>query len=385
MIIFNKKYLLMLISVLTLSFLLVACGGNNEEDTEGNEGEDNGTEETDEGTEDTGEDTGNEGEASGEFEEQTWEFVTEELEGQVQYEYAAEFAKRIDEKSGGAITVTPYEYGALGSEVDQAQLLQQGGVQMAVMSPGFTGGQVQDGQIFSLHYFFPADPEQTHEVLTNSEALNQDLRAKYEEHSITPLSYWTEGAMAWTSNVGIESPEDFDGLNVRVQESPLMRESFGAYGATVQSISWGELYTALDRETVDAQENPVFFINSASFHEVQDTLTISNHNNYVAMTTVNTEWYNSLGDAEKQLIDETVAEMQDWVFDEQKRQNEEGLAAIKEDTENPTEIIELTDDQIAAFKEVAEPVHEYYRNEVEGIDPAIYDKLKEEIAEVTGE
>lgn len=91
--------------------------------------------------------------------------------------------------------------------------------------------------------------------------------------------------MAWTSNTAIKSPSDWEGLNVRVQESPLMRESYDAYGATVQSLSWGELYTALDRETVDAQENPIFFIESASFNEVQDYMMISGHNNYVAMTT----------------------------------------------------------------------------------------------------
>lgn len=374
MIIFNKKLLVLLIAILSLGLILAACGGGDSEEETGGE-EANGGEET--GSE--------EGSADGDFEEQEWRFVTEELQGEVQYEYAAEFGKRIEEKTGGAITVEPLEYGALGSEVDQAQLLQQGGVELAVMSPGFTGGQVQDGQIFSLHYFFPADPELTQKVLTESEALNTDLRAKYEEHSITPLSFWTEGAMAWTSNVGIESPSDWEGLNMRVQESPLMRESYDAYGATVQSLSWGELYTALDRETVDAQENPLFFIESASFHEVQDTITISNHNNYVAMTTVNTDWFNQRTDAEKQLIEETVAEMQDWVFEEQKSQNEAGLKAIEEDTDNPTEIIELTDEQIEEFKSVAEPVHEFYRNEVEGIDPDLFDKLKGEIEEIAGE
>ncbi|MGX8790273.1 TRAP transporter substrate-binding protein DctP [Oceanobacillus sp. M60] len=350
----------MLSSIIALSLLLAACGGSDD-------GESNG-------------DTGN-----GEFEEQSWQFVTEELQGEVQYEYAAEFANRISEKTDGAITVEPLEFGALGSEVDQAQLLQQGGVELAVMSPGFTGNQVQDGQIFSLHYFFPSDQEQVQEVLTNSEALNQDLRAKYEEHGISPLSYWTEGAMAWSSNAGIESPDDWSGLNIRVQESPLMRETYAAYGATVQSLSWDELYTALDRGTVDAQENPIFFIQSASFHEVQNTVTVSNHNNYVAMTTVNTDWYNGLDDNVKEVVDETVAEMQDWVFEEQTAQNQEGINAIEADTDSPTEIIELTDEQIEEFREVAEPVHQYYRDEVSDIDQDIFDKLQEEIADVMGE
>ncbi|WP_235817458.1 TRAP transporter substrate-binding protein DctP [Gracilibacillus timonensis] len=352
----------MFVSILALSFVLAACGGD------------------DSGSDDGGGET-----ADGEFAEQEWRFVSEEVPGEVQYEYTAEFADRISEKTDGAITIEPIEYGGLGSEVDQAQMLQQGAVEFAVMSPGFTGGQVPDGQIFSLHYFFPSDQEQVQQILTDSEALNEDLRAKYEEHSITPLSFWTEGAMAWTSNVGIESPSDWEGLNTRVQESPLMRESYAAYGATVQSMSQSELYTALDRETVDGQENPLFYIESASFNEVQDTLTISNHNNYVAMTTVNTEWYNGLDDSVKEVIDETVAEMQDWVFEEQQSSNQEALDAMVDDTENPTEVIELTEDQIAEFSEVAEPVHQYYRDEVEGIDPELFDKLQQEIEDATGE
>lgn len=162
-----------------------------------------------------------------------------------------------------------------------------------------------------------------------------------------------------------------------------MRESYDAYGATVQSLSWGELYTALDRETVDAQENPIFFIESASFNEVQDYMMISGHNNYVAMTTANTEWYNGLDDNVKAVVDETITELQDWVFDEQKKQNEAGLQAIKD--EGSTEVIEFDEDQIAEFSEAIQPVHEYYREEVEGIDPELFDKLKSEIEEVTGE
>lgn len=357
----------------------MACGGDDEEGTEDTSGEDTGTEEgTDEGSE------GGE-EAAGDFEAQEWRFVTEELPGEVQYEYAAEFANRIDEKTGGQIEVTPYEFGGLGSEVDQAQSLQQGAVELAVMSPGFTGGQVVEGQLFSLHFLFPEDQEQTQEILNTSEALNTDLRERYEEHSITPLAYWTEGAMNWTSNNGISAPSDFEGFNMRVQESPLMREAYNAYGAEVQALSWGELYTGLDQGTVDGQENPLFFINSAGFHEVQDTLTLSSHNNYVAMTTVNTDWYNGLDDNVKSVIDETVEEMQSWVFDEQKRQNEEALTAIEEDTENATEIIELTEEDRQAFVELATPVYDFYRSEVSEVDGAILDKLEEEIAEVTGE
>ncbi|MRH44032.1 DctP family TRAP transporter solute-binding subunit [Aquibacillus halophilus] len=354
-----------------LSFLLVACGGDDGATDDG--AADDGATDTEEGTDG----------ATADFEEATWRMVTEETTGQVQFVYAEEFANRISEKTGGAITVEPYEFGGLGSEVDQTKQLQDGAVELAVMSPGFTGNMVKEGQIFALHFLFPDSVETTQEILNTSEALNTDLRARYEEYDISPLAFWTEGAMQWTSNVGLEEPADFEGLKMRVQESPLMIKSYEAYGASPQSLSWGELYTGLDRGTVEGQENPIFFIYDAAFHEVQETMTISNHNNYVAMTTANTTWYNGLSDELKTIVDETVEEMQSWVYEEQDRQNSEYLEEMRNDTEHPTEIIELTEDQRAAFRELAMPIRDFYRTDVSEVDGAILDKLQEEIDAAT--
>ncbi|WP_089653757.1 DctP family TRAP transporter solute-binding subunit [Halobacillus aidingensis] len=339
-------------TLVVLGMVLAACGGNGEGD----------------------------GSASGDGgETYNWKFVTEEIDGQVQYEYAEEFAKRMNEKTDGAVNIDVYEFGGLGSETDQVEQLQSGTVEMAVMSPGFTGNMVKEGQLFALHFLFPDSVETTQQILNDSEALNTDLRELYEEHSISPLSYWTEGAMQWTSSRAISEPADFEGLKMRTQTSPLILESYKAYGADPQSMSWGELYTGLDQGTVEGQENPIFFIGDASFHEVQDYMTISNHNNYVAMTTVNTDWYEGLDEEMQSTIDETVEEMQDWVFEEQKKQNEEYLEVIKNDTENPTEIIELNEEQRNAFREKAAPVRDFYREEVSTVDGQILDKLLEEI------
>lgn len=343
--------------IFVLGILLAACGGNGD---------------------------GGDNASGGEGQTYNWKFVTEEVDGQVQYEYAEEFAKRMKEKSDGAVNIEVYEFGGLGSETDQVEQLQSGTVEMAVMSPGFTGNMVKEGQIFALHFLFPESVEKTQQILNDSEALKTDLREKYEEHSISPLSFWTEGAMQWTSSKEITEPADFENFKMRTQTSPLILESYKAYGAEPTPMSWSELYTALDRGTVEGQENPIFFIGDASFYEVQDYMTLSNHNNYVAMTTVNTDWYEGLNDEMKTMVDETTQEMQEWVFEEQKKQNEEYLKTIKEDTENPTEIVELTDEQRQMFKDKAMPVRDYYRNEVSTVDGQILDKLQEEI-EAAGE
>ncbi|WP_079477861.1 DctP family TRAP transporter solute-binding subunit [Halobacillus salinus] len=357
MIIFKTKNVWILAILIVLSTVLAACGGDN-------------------GNGDSGESAD-----GGDGQSYNWRFVTEEVDGQVQYEYAEEFAKRMKEKSDGAVNIDVYEFGGLGSETDQVEQLQNGAVELAVMSPGFTGNMVKEGQIFALHFLFPDSVEKTQEILNTSEALNTDLRERYEEYSISPLSYWTEGAMQWTSSgTALEEPSDFQNFKMRTQTSPLILESYKAYDADPTPMSWSELYTALDRGTVEGQENPIFFIGDASFYEVQDYMTVSNHNNYVAMTTVNTEWYEGLNDDMKAMVDETVEEMQEWVFEEQKSQNEEWLETIKNDEENPTEVIELTKEQRQMFKDKAMSVRDFYRENVSTVDGEILDKLQEEIS-----
>ncbi|MFD2655702.1 TRAP transporter substrate-binding protein DctP [Gracilibacillus thailandensis] len=361
--------------LLALGVLLAACGGDTDE-----EEADNGGEDTGDNTEETTDDGSGE-EASGDFEEQEWIFITEETGEQVQMAYADEFAKRIDEKSGGNITVETYEFGGLGSETDQVVQLQEGTAQLAVTSPGFIGNTVKESQIFGLHFLFPESVEETQQVLNESEAINVDLVEQYEEVGLEPLAFWTEGAMQWTSNKPLAAPADFENFKMRTQGSELQNESYGAYGANPDGYSWGELYTALENGTMDGQENPIFFIADASFHEVQDYMTLSNHNNYVATTTVNQEWYDGLGEAERALVDETVEELQSWVFDEQKRQNEEFLSVIEE----TTEIVEISEEDREEFKELAMPVRDFYRENISTVDGAILDKLEQEIEEITGE
>lgn len=350
--IFKKKALFIVSIMLMLSVILAACGGGGKS-TDGN--------------------------ASSDGKTYNWKFVTEELQGQLQYEYAAEFAKRLKEKSNGKIKIDVYEFGGLGDEVNQVEQLQNQAVQFAIVSPGFTGTMVKEGQIFALHFLFPDDLKKTQDILNTSKALNVDLAKKYEENNIKPLAFWTEGATQWTSNKPLKTPADFNKFKMRTQESPLIMKSYEAYGANPTPMSWGELYTALDRGTVEGQENPIFFIKDASFNEVQDYMTISKHNVYTAMTTVNPTFYNGLPDDIKKMIDDTVKEMQPWIFNLQKQMNTDMLKEIKNDTANPTEVITLTEKERAAFKEKALPVRDYYKKEVSTVNGEILDKLVKEI------
>ncbi|MBM7097037.1 TRAP transporter substrate-binding protein DctP [Bacillus sp. H-16] len=346
--------------VLSLGFVLAACGSD----------EDGGTDN---------------GASDGDGDE-TYElrFATEEYEGQLQYEYAREFAELLEEKTDGRITTSVYEFGGLGSEVDQFEMIQNGGVEFAIVSPGFTGTTVREGQLFALQFLFSDDEDVNYQVLNESEALNEDLAAKYEERNVKPLAFWSEGGMQWTGNRELREPSDFEGFRMRTQESSLILRSYEAYGADPTPLSWAELYSSLQLGNVDGQENPIFFIEDANFHEVQDHMTISDHNIYVAMTTVNADFYNDLPDDLRQAVDETVDEMRPAAQEMQLEMNEELLTAIEEDDANPTEIYTLSEEERNAFRELAIPMQDYFRDDVGEDGAAILDKLLEEIEEAEG-
>lgn len=106
--------------------------------------------------------------------------------------------------------------------MQQCELLQNNGLEFAMISPGNTGTIVPENQLFSLHFLFPNDLQKTQEILNSSKALNEKLSAKYLEKNIQVLSYWTEGAMEWTSNKPLHSPDDFKGLKIRTMQSPVI-------------------------------------------------------------------------------------------------------------------------------------------------------------------
>ncbi|WNF36338.1 DctP family TRAP transporter solute-binding subunit [Bacillaceae bacterium IKA-2] len=348
----NKKGILALVLMFVFSLVLVACGSSDS----------------------------NDGDASANDQETyDWKFVTEEYEGQVQYEYAAEFADRLKEKSDGKINMEVYQFGGLGSEVNQVELLQSGGVEFAIVSPGFTGTMVSEGQLFALHFLFSDDMEVNQHVLDTSEALNVHLTEKYENFNIKPLAYWTEGAMQWTGSRELRTPADFDSLKMRTQSSPLILRSYEAYNANPTEMSWGELYTSLQQGIVEGQENPIFFIEDAKFHEVQDHMTISEHNIYVAMTTVNSDFYQGLPADIQAMIDETVEEMRPVAYEMQERMNEELLDSIKNNDTHPTEVIELSAAERDAFRELAIPVRQFFIDDVGADAEMILNMLIEEI------
>jgi len=80
-----------------------------------------------------------------------------------------------------------------------------------------------------------------------------------------------------TSTKPIVTPDDLNGLKIRVPVSPIEVSLFKALGATPTALAFAEVYTALQTHLVDGQENPLTIIENGKIYEVQKYLSLTGH------------------------------------------------------------------------------------------------------------
>ena len=116
-----KKFLSISLSLVLVMLLLAGCGGgaNNAPEEPGTD-----TPKTDAPVTEAPEETYN------------WRLAHEENNGSMQDVYAKEFVRVLEEKSNGRIKIDIYPVGQIGDATQQAELLQNGGLEFGIVSPG---------------------------------------------------------------------------------------------------------------------------------------------------------------------------------------------------------------------------------------------------------
>lgn len=290
-----------------------------------------------------------------------WRFAIEEPLGSVQDAYAQRFKQLIEERLGGEIEVTIYPYGTLGTSDQITEQLHLDVVQFAMASPGHVGKLIPEIQVFLLHFLFSDDPKVNNKALNEDPQLFEAIDSLYARKNFRLLSIFSEGWQVWTTDRPIQKPSDFEGVKMRVMTSPLLIAAYAAYGASPTPMPYGEVYSALQLNMIDGQENPIFAIQEMSFYEVTDWMIFPKHAPFITTVITNREFYGSLATDEKSLVDEVVSEMNGYILEEQQAYNRERLDLIRERKPDLNIITELTPEERDAFRAASQVVREQYK------------------------
>lgn len=314
-----------------------------------------------------------------------WRFAIEETAGSVQHAYAEKFKELVEARSQGEVEVTVYPYGTLGTSDALTEQLDMRVIQFAMASPGHLGKLIPEVQVFLLHFIFSDDPELNSRVLNRDPQLQQKFDELYARKGLRLLSIFSEGWQVWTADRPIRWPEDFAGLKIRVMTSPLLLAAYRAYGASPTPLPYSEVYSALQLNMIDAQENPVFAIEEMSFYEVSDWMIFARHAPFVATAVTNREFYQSLPPKRQAMLDGVIDELNEYILDVQRQYNAERLETIRQNKPTLNIIEELTDEQRSAFREASLPVRQWFVETVGGDAEEILTLLLERIAAAQAE
>ncbi|ADC49329.1 C4-dicarboxylate transport system substrate-binding protein [Alkalihalophilus pseudofirmus OF4] len=325
-----KKWLPKVSLAVAIALGLGACGSASEDTSSTNEG------------------TG--GDAQAQTETQTITFSLDQPASHIWVKATNKFAELVEEKTDGSLIVEVHDSASLGTQREALEGMKIGTMGGTVsLEP--VSGWVEEIGIFGVPYLFE-DENHLNNFLTSESG--EELNELMIEEGFKPLTYFMRAPRQISSNKKIESVDDLRGLNIRVPESPTAPPAFEEMGARVVTLPISEVYSALQQNVIDAQENPITQIYSDKFYEVQDYITLSNHQYQAAYLLISNDIYEGLTDEQKAALEEAAEETKQIEHELHAEELEAAYAGLEE---VGVEIVEVDS---APFAEAASQAYEGY-------------------------
>lgn len=219
------------------------------------------------------------------------------------------FEELVEGRSGGAVTIDIYPNQQMGGDREYTEACMMGNVTMGSPSSAPVAAFVPEVNVFESPFIF-ADRDAAYAAL-DGEA-GQSILDALEACNLKGLGYFENGFRELTTNKEIAVKDDLKGLKIRTMENDVHLAVWKALGANPSPLAFGELYTALQQKTFDAQENPLETIYNTKFYEVQSHVYMTNHIYTPYIVFMNLDIWNGLNSETQELIQTCLREAIDY-------------------------------------------------------------------------
>lgn len=266
-------------------------------------------------------------------------------------------AQKVKEKSNGALQIDIYPSGQLGAERECLELLQIGSLGMTKVSASVMENFVPDYKVFSMPYIFSS---KTHQYSVLDGEIGKNILQQGEQYWLRGMCFYDAGSRSFYTKKPVRTPEDLNGMKIRVMNSNTAINMVNALGGSATPISYGELYTALQQGVVDGAENNPPSLYMSKHYEVCKYYTINEHTSVPDVLVMSTIVWNTLTPQEQQWLQEAATESVLYQRKLWAKSEQESIAEMKK---LGVEVIELTPEQKDAFAQKVAPMYEQYKAE----------------------
>lgn len=289
---------------------------------------------------------------------------------------ASAFKEYIEEHSEGRIEVELYPGGTLGDSEALIQQVMLNSVQGCPTADAKLASYYAPIQVISIPYLF--ETREIAQYVLDSEIGDLLKEGVLEATGMRVLTIGENGGYrCFTNNAReIKSPEDMKGLKFRVMSSEVMMNMVKDLGAIPSAISFQEMYTAIQTNVIDGQENPSSVITGNNLDEIQKYMTLDRHTYSVSFFVLNNEWFEALPEDLQQVVLDAAA------YTEQiNRATSAEWEQLSIDllAERGMQIYTPTNEEIAMFRDATQQSAIDYLNE--RLDPAFVSQVLEKVAE----
>lgn len=267
-----------------------------------------------------------------------------------------EFARRVEEETGGRVKIIVYLDQALGTEPEVIAQVRFGAIDFTRVSVANLVETVPELNVLQFPYLYE-DRDHMWRVLESD--IGDELLDKVGDYGFVGLTWFDAGSRNfYTRDKPITKLEDLNGLTIRLMENSLMLEMSKAMGFTGVLKPYGDVYPMIQQGEAHGAENNFSSYLTQSHHQVAPYYTMDEHlripeiliGSKIALSHLSGEDLNIIKKVAKET---TVYQKKLWTEMEEKAKKQ----LIKEGVQ----IIELKDR--SAFVKAVQPVYDKYEEQ----------------------
>jgi len=267
------------------------------------------------------------------------------------------FKEKVEEMSAGDIAIEIYDSAQLYKDKEVPAAVGSGAIEAGVASLTRYVGDIPAVDVFYMPFLLNSEAKVRAAVAAGS-PVRGPIDEAIKDTGSTVLWWQAYGGAILLSNGGpIKTPADMQGKKARVFGKTL-GDFVTTTGGAPTMVSGSEQYLAYQRGTVDVGMTGVSGVASRKLWEVMDTITVTNHADIEFIVVVNTDWWNALPEAHREMINKAAMVAEADVRDRVSQIETDAYALAKE---NGMTVYTPTDAEIESWKQASGTVYDDFR------------------------
>ena len=213
-----------------------------------------------------------------------------------------EFKDYVERLSGGAIQVEVYPGFQLGNMREMMEMTKLGTTQATTCYSAVATMFLPEIEVIYIPFAF-SSPEIVWRVFDGW--FGEKMKRHWiEKTGLLPLYHADNGGNRafGMRKKQIYKPGDLKGMKIRIPESESLRIFIESFGGAAPTITFTELYSAVQTGVVDGFEVPAAVFMFAKLHEVIKYASITNHTWDMTFLLVNREWFRGLPEDHRKIL-----------------------------------------------------------------------------------